>query len=337
MLPRRIFRRVFSEGRRLSSEGATHLSECLSKFDGRRIMSIKTSVSFVLLCTIWGSTWLVIKEGYGGLGPFNAASIRFFIAGALMAPLVPLLGARWPRGKEWLLTLWVGAMLFTLDYGLIYWGEQTLDSGLTAVLFSVLPILTAVGAHFYLPAERLTPRKLSGTLLAMVGVAALFGDSLRLNSSLAIPIIAILASAVFAALASLATKKHGHALHPAALNAPSMLIGAVLLAAISLAVGDGYRLPTARATWWAVAYLAIAGSVVTFLIYFWLLKRWSATGASFIAIFTPVIALVLGSLVRHERPSGWGALGMALILAGLLLAVTKGRPAVKVMTPVQSE
>src|SRR5580700_279449 len=126
-------------------------------------MSIKALASFVLLCAIWGSTWLVIKEGYGGLGPFNSASIRFLIAATMTVPLVLLAGARWPQQNEWLLVLWVGAMLFTADYGLIYWGEQSLDSGVTAILFSVLPILTAIGAHFYLPAERLSARKLSGT------------------------------------------------------------------------------------------------------------------------------------------------------------------------------
>jgi drug/metabolite transporter (DMT)-like permease len=289
-------------------------------------MSIKATASFILLCAIWGSTWLVIKEGYGGLGPFNASSIRFLIAGGVMVPLVPLLGARWPQKKEWLLALWVGVTLFSVDYGLIYWGEQSLDSGITAVVFAVLPILTAVGAHVYLPAERLTARKLAGTLVAMLGVAALFGDSLRLNSSLVIPMLAILASAIFAALASLATKKHGRNLHPAALNAPSMLIGGLLLAVTSLATGDGYRPPNSATSWTAILYLAIAGSIVTFLIYFWLLKTWSATSLSFIAIFTPALALFLGFLVRHERPTGWNALGITLILAGVLLAITKSAP-----------
>jgi drug/metabolite transporter (DMT)-like permease len=295
----------------------------LSEIDGLEKMSIKALVSFILLCVIWGSTWLVIKEGYGGLGPFNSASVRFLIAGALMAPFVRIFGARWPQGKEWLLVLWVGATLFTVDYGLIYWAEKSLDSGLTAVIFSVLPILTAVGAHLYLPAERLTARKLAGTLVATLGVAALFGGTLRLDSSLAVPMLVILVAAVFAALASLATKKHGLALHPAALNAPAMFVGGVLLAAASLAVGDGYRLPAAAATWGAIAYLAIAGSIVAFLIYFWLLKTWSATSLSFIAIFTPALALLLGYLVRHERPTGWSALGVVLILAGVLLALTK--------------
>src|SRR5262245_58415685 len=98
---------------------------------------------YVLLCLIWGSTWLVIKVGYGGLGPCNVAAVRFFVAGILLAAAIPLLGARWPRGRaEWLLVIWVGVVLFGLDYGLIYWGEQYLDSGLTAILFATLPLIT---------------------------------------------------------------------------------------------------------------------------------------------------------------------------------------------------
>ena len=121
---------------------------------------------YALLCVIWGSTWLVIKVGYGGLGPFNVAAIRFFVAGAVFAPLVPLLGARWPRGRaEWTLVVLVGVVLFAADYGLIYWAEQSLDSGLTAILFATLPLITVALAHVYLPGDRITPRKLAGTTL----------------------------------------------------------------------------------------------------------------------------------------------------------------------------
>src|SRR5687767_2132122 len=83
---------------------------------------------YVLLCIIWGSTWIVIKVGYGGLGPFNVAALRFFLAGAVLVPIVPLLGAQWPQGKtEWSLVIWVGLVMFAADYGLIYWAEQFLE------------------------------------------------------------------------------------------------------------------------------------------------------------------------------------------------------------------
>jgi drug/metabolite transporter (DMT)-like permease len=278
---------------------------------------------YALLCVIWGSTWLVIKVGYGGLGPFNVAAARFFLAGTLLAALVPVLGVRWPRGRaEWGLVVWVGLILFGGDYGLIYWGEQFIDSGLTAILFATLPLITIGFAHLYLPADRLTPRKLAGTVLAFLGVVALFGDHLRLDPAAAWPMAAIVASAVCAAAAGVASKRHGAALHPAALNAPAMLVGAVALAAASLAAGDGLRLPTDPAALAAIAYLAVAGSVVAFLAYFTLLKTWSVTSLSFMSVFTPAIALGLGFVFLGERPTPLTALGAVLIVSGVAIALT---------------
>ena len=281
---------------------------------------------YALLCLLWGSTWLVIKVGYGGLGPFNVAAVRFLLAGAAFVPLVPLFRTRWPQGAtEWLLIAWVGLTLFAADYGLIYWGEQFLDSGLTAILFATLPLITIGFAHLYLPGDRITSRKLTGTVLAFLGVVALFGDHVRLDASKAGPMIAIVASAAFAAAAAVATKRYGAALHPAALNAPAMLVGAVALLAASLVAGDGFQLPRDAKTWGAVAYLGIAGSVVTFLAYFTLLKTWSVTSLSFISVFTPAIALLLGFLFLDERPTLLAGVGAALILAGVTVALTTSR------------
>lgn len=241
-------------------------------------------------------------------------------------PLVPLLGARWPRGStEWQLVVWAGLILFAADYGLIYWGEQFLESGLTAILFATLHLITIACAHVYLPGDRITGRKLAGTLLAFLGVVALFGDHVRLDPAKAGPMLAIVGSALCAAVVSVAIKRHGKALHPAALNAPAMLIGAVALAAASLVMGDGFRLPADSATWAAIGYLAIAGSVVNFLVYFTLLKTWSVTSLSFISVFTPVIALFLGFVFLDERPTAMTAVGSVMILAGVTLALTRSR------------
>jgi drug/metabolite transporter (DMT)-like permease len=295
---------------------------------GGGIVGVVSVALFALLCLIWGSTWLVIKIGYGGLGPFNIAALRFVLAGTLMAALVPVLRARWPRGREeWSVVFVVGIFLFAVDYGLIYWAEQWLESGITAVLFAVMPLLTALAAHVYLPAEPLTPRRIGGALVAFLGIAALFGDSLRFDSALLWPMAAIVVAAAFAAVASVFAKRHGAALHPAALNAPAMMIGALLLAGASLAGGDGLALPRDTTGWWAVGYLAVLGSVVTFLIYFHLLKTWKATTMSYIAIITPVIALALGWVLRDERVTVWSLAGGLLVLAGVALALGGNRAA----------
>ena len=293
---------------------------------------------YVLLCVIWGSTWLVIKIGYGGLGPFNVAALRFIVAGAVLAVIVPALKARWPRTRgEWQLVVWVGVVLFGADYGLIYWGEQFLDSGVTAILFATLPLITVAFAHLYIPGDRITPRKLTGTLLAFAGVVALFGESLHLDFARLGPMAAIIVAAVCAAAAGVASKRHGAALHAAALNAPAMLVGGAVLAVAALASGEGLRLPTDATTWVAIGYLAIAGSVVTFLVYFSLLKTWNVTSLSFISVFTPAIALALGFIFLDERPTLWTAVGALLILAGVALALTTSTSKNQRPTPNHSQ
>jgi len=279
-------------------------------------------VGFVLLCVIWGSTWLVIKVGYGGLGPFNVAGLRFAIAAAILAVVAPIAGARWPRGRaEWTLVVFVGVLLFVGDYGLIYWAEQYIDSGVTAILFGTFPLLTMAFAHVYVPGERLTRRKLAGGVAASLGVAALFGDRVQLDASNTWPMAAIVGAAACAAAANVAIKRHGAAIHSAALNASSMLIGAVLLLALSWWTGGGVSVPLDARSWMAVGYLAIVGSVVAFLIYFSLLKTWKSTTLSFFGVFTPAVALLLGALVLHERLTLWSLVGSALILGGVSLTL----------------
>jgi len=288
---------------------------------------------FVLLCIIWGSTWLVIKVGYGGLGPLNVAGVRFAIAAIVLAIVVPLVGARWPRGRaEWTLILFVGVLLFLGDYGLIYWAEQYIDSGLTAILFGTFPLLTMAFAHVYVPGEHLTRRKLAVGIAASLGVVALFGDRVHIDASNVWPMAAIIAAAACAAAANVATKRHGGGLHSASLNASTMSVGAILLLGASRVAGEDVRLPSGTASWAAVSYLSLVGSVVAFLIYFQLLKTWKATTVSFFGVFTPAIALLLGAAVLHERLTIWSLVGSVLILVGVSSAITTSRVRLKADT-----
>ena len=281
-----------------------------------------------LLCLIWGSTWLVIKIGYGTLGPFNVAGLRFLIAGALMALIARATGTRWPRGRtEWTAVAIVGLLMFAGDYGLIYWAEQSIESGLTAVLFATLPLMTLAVGRAYLPGERVTTQKLASSALAVVGTVALFADRLRFDAAALRPMLAVLGAVLCAAIASVVSKRDAHDIPSATLNATSMLFGAAVLLAISVAAGDGIRLPANAGTWAAVVYLALVGSVLAFLIYFSLLKAWSVMSLSFISVFTPVIALLLGFVFLHEPLTRAKAAGAVLILVAVALANRTGRAA----------
>jgi len=276
---------------------------------------------YTLLCLIWGSTWLVIKIGYGTLGPFNVAGLRFLIAGLVMAVVAHATGARWPRGRvEWTAVGVVGLMMFAGDYGLIYWAEQYIESGLTAVLFATLPLITLFVARSYLPGERITAAKLGSSGLALVGTVALFADRLRLDAAAVPPMLAVLGAVACAAVASVVSKRDAHDIPSATLNATSMLLGAGVLLLVSLASGDGLRLPADAGTWAAVGYLSLVGSVLAFLFYFSLLKTWSVMSLSFISVFTPVIALLLGFVFLHEPLTLWKVGGALLIMVAVALA-----------------
>jgi drug/metabolite transporter (DMT)-like permease len=276
---------------------------------------------YALLCLIWGSTWLVIKVGYGGLGPFNVAGLRFFVAGALMAVVASVTGVRWPRGRaEWTTVAIVGLMMFAGDYGLIYWAEQYIESGLTAVLFATLPLVTLFIARAYIPGEQITTSKLISSVLALAGTVGLFADRLRLDAAAARPMLAVLGAVVCAATASVVSKRDAHDIPSATLTATSMLVGAVVLCLAALAHGEGFRLPAEVGTWAAVAYLSVAGSVLAFLVYFSLMKTWSVMSLSFISVFTPVIALLLGFVFLREPLTVAKVGGAVLILVAVALA-----------------
>jgi drug/metabolite transporter (DMT)-like permease len=276
---------------------------------------------YALLCLIWGSTWLVIKVGYGGLGPFNVAGLRFFVAGTLMAMVAAATGVRWPRGRaEWTTVAIIGLLMFAGDYGLIYWAEQYIESGLTAVLFATLPLITLFIARAYIPGERITMGRLASSVLALAGTAALFADRLRLDATAARPMLAVLGASGCAAAASVVSKRDAHEIPSATLTAASMLVGAVVLMLAALAHGEGFRMPGDAGTWAAVAYLSLAGSVLAFLVYFSLMKTWSVMSLSFISVFTPVIALLLGFVFLHEPLTAAKTGGAVLILVAVVLA-----------------
>src|SRR5207244_873457 len=138
---------------------------------------MKARVVWLILCGIWGSTWLFIKLGLADLPPLTFAGIRFLLASLILILLILGRGVRWPRRRiDWLVIAIVGLLQFSLNYGLVFWGEQRISSGLAAVLQSTFPAFGLVVAHFYLPLERITIMKVIGVLLGVVGVAVIFSN-----------------------------------------------------------------------------------------------------------------------------------------------------------------
>lgn len=281
-----------------------------------------------LLCGIWGSTWLVILLGMQGVSPFLGASLRFAVAvTALLA--IALVGRRpFPRGRtELRLVAFVGVVLFGADYGLIYWGEANgVPSGLSAVLFATLPLQTAIAAHAVIPEEKLSLPKLAGIGAGLVGLGLIFRGQLgAAGLSIAFPMAAIVLSATCAAVASVAVKRWGHGTDPVTFNAGAMAIGAIVLGGASIVSGEAKAWPTWPFGVLSILYLAIFGSVVTFVTYLSLLKRIEVSAMSFIAMITPIVALVLGFAVLGETVEPLAIGGTAMTLAGVYVSTQVGR------------
>ena len=282
--------------------------------------------AFAVLCAIWGSTWLAIRIGLQGAPPFLSASLRFVVASVVLVAIAVVFRSKWPQNRtEWTLVVFVGLVLFTADYGLIYWGENNgVESGLSAILFATLPLQTALVANALLDQERLTLQKLLGIALGFVGVLVIFRSQIvSAGLDKALPMLAIVVSATCAALSTVAVKRWGHGTDPVTFNGLAMGVGALCLAAISLTSGEGWRVPSWPEGIGAILYLAIAGSVVTFVTYLWLLKEAEATSLSFVALITPIVAILLGARFGSETFGPIDLAGTAVVLLGIYVAISR--------------
>jgi len=289
---------------------------------------MKARVVWLILCGIWGSTWLFIKIGLADLPPITFAGIRFVIAFLILAALVMARRARWPRtGPEWALIAVSGALQFGLNYGLVFWGEQHISSGLAAVLQSTFPAFGLVIAHFYLPHERLTMVKVAGVLLGVLGVAVIFSDQLSIAGKMALlGSMALVLSAFFGSYSNVLVKAYGGKIDPQILAAGQMVFGFVPLLAIGIPT-EGNPL---RFHWTAMAvvsllYLVVVGSVIAFALFYWLMRHMDVTHTMLIALVTPVVAVMLGMIVLHEKLNWRLFAGGACIIAGLALIVLRKR------------
>lgn len=284
-------------------------------------MRVPPAAAFAICTVIWGTTWLAIKIGYEGLPAVWGAALRFLVASLVLIPLALGRGLRLPRrARHVALILFVGLALFGLDYGLIYWGEQFLDSGLTAILFATMPLFVGVFAAFLIPHERMTVPHVAGVLLGLAGLFLIFGPGLAAGLEGLGPSVAIVGSAAAAGVASVAVRRWGRDLAPLSLTAGGMFVGALALAVASLALGERPALPATPRSWAALLYLVAFGSILSFLLYWNLLRQWTAHRAGLIPILTPVVAVVTGFLVG-ERLGALQVLGALVVLAGVGLSL----------------
>lgn len=292
------------------------------------------------LCLVWGSTWLVIKVGLEGVPAFLGAALRFLLAAAILLGLATLRHLRLrPNRAEALLILFFGAVVFFADYGLLYWAEGYIPSGLTAVLFSTMPFLVLL---FALPllGERPTVLKVGGMTLGFLGILVIFRDYLgAVGPGVVVPMVAVVGSAICAGLGSVAVKRQGQTFPAIPFNGWAMTVGALLHLLLGRLVAEPLAAPSYPVGVLSILFLALLGSVFGFIGYFWLLQRMEATTLSLITLVFPVIALALG-FGLGERVDVLEVVGAGLTLGGVALSTLGPRrapgPAVAAAAPPAS-
>jgi len=282
----------------------------------------RLGAAFLLLTLIWGTTWAVIRVGLEGLPPLTGVGLRFLVAGAILLALVPAFGVRfaWSRRE---LGLWLmnGLFAFSASYVIVYWAEQYIPSGLTALLFATYPLFVAALAHFALPGERLTPFAAGGILLGFAGVAVIFSDDLAALGGARVREVAVvlLGSPVVSAVATVAVKRWGHGIHPLSLTAVPMLLTGVLVGGLALALEGRTPLVFDTRSVGALLYLAVLGSAVTFTVYYWMLSHVAATQVALIAYTIPIVAVAVGAAAFDEPVRARVVAGGVLVLAGVAI------------------
>jgi drug/metabolite transporter (DMT)-like permease len=273
-----------------------------------------------LLVVIWSSTWVAIKIGLEDSPPLLGAGIRFAFAGLLLLGIAA--ARRRPLRTDLRLAAVLALLPFALAYGLVYWGEQYIPSGLAAVLFGVMPLYTALLGAVLLPDEPLRARLVVGILVAIGGLALAFAESADSgHPELAVAGAAALAlSPLGAALGNIAQKLRAGTLDAVVLNGWAMLGGGLVLLAAS-GLGENWsELALTAETIGSIVYLAVVGSAVTFVGLTVLLRHISAQAMSFLALLLPFGALVFGAVLYGEDITGRALGGAALVGAGLLVA-----------------
>ena len=287
---------------------------------------MKSRLVWLLLCLIWGSTWLFIKLGLNDLPPLTFAGIRFVIAAIILFSLIAVRRIPFPtRARDLMFLAATGILSFSLNYGLVFWGEQYISSGLAALLQSTLPAFGLIIAHYYLPGERMTLPRIVGVLLGVVGVGVIFSNQLQVSGPRALwGSAALVLSAFCAAYANVLVKTYGLNLQPSVLAAGQMLFGLIPLLLIGIPLeGNPLKFHWTPMALISLLYLAIVGTVVAFLLYYWLMHNMDVTKTMLIALVTPVVAVVLGMIVLKEELNWRTLAGGAMIISGIGLIVLR--------------
>ena len=285
---------------------------------------------FIALCLIWGSTWYFIKISLNaGMPPFFGVGFRFFLSGLLFFLIIAFQKKSIPLNKQAMkLYLSFGLLNFALSYGITYWATQYVYSSISSILWGLFPLFTSVMAHFMLSGdenEKLTTNKLLALFLGFIGMVFIGSNqSIDLQSQSFFAILVLVGAIIIAAWPSVLYKKHNDVVGPYQMNAVCQTLTGVIMLSLSYLLREDLTVMT----WdnqliFASIYLVIFGGVISWGIYFWLYQHLSVTQVTYVAIFPPIVAIILGWIFLNEVLSAKEIIGTAFILGSSVLIYRK--------------
>lgn len=288
----------------------------------------KTLLAFAIVYLVWGSTFYAIRVGVHEVPPLLLAAVRFTTAGAILFTWAVAQGERLPSRREWASTALVAVLIFVVDYGILFWAEERVPSGTAAVILATIPAFMALSEIVFLGTARLTLRLGSALLIGLAGVVVLVDPALGMGGApvFALGAVGLLVAAMSWSGASVLTKKLPMPSSKVMSAAAQMLTGGLLLCAVAAASGEerGFNWGGVSAgAWAALAYLIVAGSLVGFTAYTWLIHHHSPTKVGTYAYVNPVVAVVLGHFLGGEALNARTLLGTALVLASVIVITTR--------------
>jgi drug/metabolite transporter (DMT)-like permease len=283
--------------------------------------------TLVFLTCIWGTTWAAITISLRGIPPFAGVALRFAIAGAVLVAYawvagIPLFAA---NSRQRRLRVLHALLTFCCSYGVVFWAEQWVPSGLAAVLFATFPLMVAVLAHYVLPAERMTAPVMVGIVVGFAGIALIFGEDFELlgGSMVAVASVVMLVSPLAGAIVSVVVKRWGSGMKPVPFNAMAMVLAAGVMGVVAAVVERDRPVMFDAGPVAAVLYMAIAGTAITFPLYFWLLEHMEARQVALIGYGTPIVALFIGAVFMNEPMTVRTWIGSTMVVIGVAVASTR--------------
>ena len=290
----------------------------------------KTISAFAIIYLVWGTTYLAIRVGVHEVPPFLLAAIRFLVAGGILYGWMIARGERSPTARQWMGTSAVAFLIFVLDYGLLFWAEQRVPSGLAAVMLATIPVFMALSEIILLRTQKLTFRLTMALLVGIGGVVVLVSRSLNLAGP---PIDRLGAAALIVAsiswsIASVLTRKLELPPSKVMSSGAQMLAGGAFLALTAAGLGEFRNFHpwnVSRGAWIALLYLIVAGSIIAFTAYVWLIHHESPTKVGTYAYVNPVVAVLVGYFLGGEPLGLRTILGTLCVLTSVVVITSTKR------------